>query len=80
LGATPEGSDVAAISGNVLWVGVGWAPARVGAPDEVTERSRAAKNTIARAGAVLGRMLGVGSGLPLALPSVSRDKCRGGRR
>jgi hypothetical protein len=40
----------------------------------------AAKNTIARAGAVLGRMLGAGSGLPVALHSPSRGKCRGGRR
>jgi hypothetical protein len=67
---------VAAISWNVLWVGAGWVPARAGAP-EVTERSSAAKNTIARAGAVLGRILGAGFGLPLPLESASRDNCQG---
>lgn len=67
---------MAAISWNVLWVGAGWVPARAGAP-EVTERSSAAKNTIARAGAVLGRILGAGCGLPLPLESASRDNCQG---
>ena len=70
---------MAAISWNVFWVGAGWVPARAGAPD-VTERPSAAKSTVARAGAVLGRMLGAGSGLPLALRSASREKCQGGRR
>jgi hypothetical protein len=70
---------VAAISWNVLWVGTGWVPARAGAA-EVTKRPSGAKHTIARAGAVLGRMLGAGSGLPVTLQSVSRDKCQGGRR
>jgi hypothetical protein len=70
---------MAAISWNVLWVGAGWVPAREGAP-EVSERPNAAKHTLARAGAVLGRMLGAGSGLPLPLQSASRDKCHGGRR
>jgi hypothetical protein len=70
---------MAAISWNVLWVGTGWVPARAGAP-EVTERSSAAKNAIARAGAVLGRMLGAGFGLPLPSESASRDNSQGGRR
>jgi hypothetical protein len=70
---------VATISWNVLRVGTGWGPAHAGA-DEVTERPSAAKNTIARAGAVLGRMLGAGSGLPLPLHSASRDNRQGGRR
>jgi hypothetical protein len=70
---------VAAISWNVLLVGAGWVPARAGAP-EVTARSSAAKNTIARAGAVLGRMLGAGFGLPLPLERASRDSRQGGRR
>jgi hypothetical protein len=70
---------MAAISWNVLWVGAGWVPARAG-PPEVTQRPSAAKTTIARAGAVLGRMLGAGSGLPVTLQSVSRAKCQGGRR
>ena len=70
---------MAAISWNVFWVGAGWVPARA-RPPEVTGRPSAAKNTIARAGAVLGRMLGAGSGLPLPLQSVSRDKCQGSRR
>ena len=70
---------MAAISWNVLWVGTGWGPARTGA-DEVTERPSPAKNTITRAGAALGRMLGAGSGLPLPLRSASRDSRQGGRR
>jgi hypothetical protein len=70
---------VAAISWNVLWVGAGWVPASAGAP-EVTERSSPAKNTITRAGAVLGRMLGAGFGLPLPLESASRNNSQGGRR
>ena len=70
---------MAAISWNVLWVGAGWVPARARAP-EVTERSCAAKSTIARAGAVLGRMLGAGFGLPLPSETASRDNCQGRRR
>jgi hypothetical protein len=70
---------VAAITWNVLWVGTGWGPARAGA-DEVTERPTGAKITIVRAGGVLGRMLGAGSGLPLPLQSVSRHNRQGGRR
>jgi hypothetical protein len=69
---------VAAISWNVLWVGTGWVPARAGA--EVTKRSGAATNTIARAGAVLGRMLGAGSGLPVAFQRFYRDKRQASRR
>lgn len=68
-----KGDAVAAISWNVLWVGAGWRPARTGAY-EVTERPRAAESTIVRAGAVLGRMLGAGSGLPLPFPRARRDK------
>jgi hypothetical protein len=70
---------VAAISWNVLWVGAGWVPARA-RPPGVTKRPSVVKHTIARAGAMLGRMLGAGSGLSLPLQSVSRDKCQGGRR
>jgi hypothetical protein len=70
---------VAAISWNVLWVGAGWGPAGVGA-DELTERSSTAEKRIARAGALLGRMLGAGSGLPLPLQRAARDKCKRGRR
>jgi hypothetical protein len=33
-----------------------------------------------RAGAVLGRMLGAGSGLPLPFQRARRDKRHGGRR
>jgi hypothetical protein len=79
MAGTPKGDDVAAISWNVLWVGAGWGPARTRA-DEVTERPSAAKHTIARAGARLGRMLGAGSGLPLPLRSASPDSRQGGRR
>ena len=67
---------MAAISWNVLWVGAGWRPARIGA-DEVTERSSAAESTIVRAGAMLGRMLGAGSGLPLPFPRARRGKSPG---
>jgi hypothetical protein len=70
---------VAAISWNVLWVVAGWDRARTGV-DEVAERPTAARTTIARGGAVLGRMLGAGSGLPLPLQSSSRDKRQDGRR
>ena len=70
---------MAAISWNVLWVGAGWVPARARAP-EVTERSSAARHTIARAGAVLGRMLGAGSGLPLAFQSFYHRKRRASQR
>ena len=70
---------MAAISWNVFLVGAGWGLPRAGAP-EVTERSGAAKNTIARAGAVLGRMLGAGSGLPVAFQSFYRDKRQCSRR
>jgi hypothetical protein len=40
----------------------------------------AAKNTIARGGAVLGRMLGAGSGLPLAFQSFYRRKRQASQR
>lgn len=70
---------MAAIGWNVLWVGAGWVSTRAGAP-EVTERPSAARDTIALAASVLGRMLGAGSGLPPALQNVSRDKCQGSRR
>ena len=70
---------MAAISWNVLWVGAGWGPAGIGA-DEITERSSNAEKTIARAGALLGRMLGAGSGLPLPLQRATRGKSQGGRR
>ena len=70
---------MAVISWNVLWVGAGWVPPRAGAP-EVTERSSAAKNTIARGGAVLGRMLGAGSGLPLAFQSSYHRKRQASQR
>jgi hypothetical protein len=70
---------VAVISWNVFWVGAGWVPPRARAP-EVTERSSAAKNTIARGGAVLGRMLGAGSGLPLPFHSSYRRKRQASQR
>jgi hypothetical protein len=37
-----------------------------------------AENTIACAGALLGRMLGAGSGLPLPFQRAARDKCQRG--
>ena len=70
---------MAVISWNVLWVGAGWMPPRADAP-VVTERSSAAKNTLARGGAVLGRMLGAGSGLPLAFQSFYRRKRQASQR
>jgi len=70
---------MAAISWNVLWVGAGWGPVRTGA-DEATQRSSAGEKTIARAGALLGRMLGAGSGLPLPFQPARRGKRHGGRR